>query len=445
VLYGVVVSSSPEAKPSGWLRLTRGSEQLGMASVERSPSYAFAGLAPGKYTLKGQAQDHLPYEAEVEVAGPTRHDVKLGKAWNLVVKAVTADGRPLREALQQEARFSWDRALRAIASRTRPAGDFPLTSLATLEGGVGTYRGASGFEAMGSKPMSKDAIGLLALPADGPAFVSLVLRSAVLATKDASPGQEELTFVLEPADVTAKSGTVRLRLVDGGGKPLEGVHVALNDDQTGAGGKPTDADGRVTLANLAPGYLRLEAMAKGLSIPPLQVAVTAGASIDLGDVTMLPPDQVSIDAGDDKEGSLWLTWLEAVPWPDSRVKTLSSSPRGGSFEWPLYPGRYWIRVRGKSTYGEREFDTKAVAGQTVKVTLAPGAPLTFVAKSGDRHGIILRDARGRAVFDRTLSGTYEFTWPFAAGDYTAEITDPAGKVAKKAVKLAALGATLTIP
>ncbi|HLQ38609.1 MAG TPA: hypothetical protein VK348_12450, partial [Planctomycetota bacterium] len=248
----------------------------------------------------------------------------------------------------------------------------------------------------------------------------------------------------------ARLATVRMRLVDGrSGAPVTKARPSLNDSQTGGGGNEVDADGRVTMTGLQPGLLALEVWASGLSAPPIQLEVRAGAQLDLGDIVMQPADKVTIVLeGFGDSISLTLRWLEATPLPDCQTKPLRYGGRSGENELSLYPGRYLVSARDQDGLVQAEIDTRAVvaAGQPVRFAVQPGPKLTLKNQVGDTFlDMKLRNAQGRVIWSQLLSGHWEQTWPMKTGDYTAELTDLEGKVTTKVIHLGNAGATLVLP
>ena len=175
--------------------------------------------------------------------------------------------------------------LTALAFAEPIQGDLPLTALRQPTGGLGEFRGDDRMR--GGSALPKQTLGVLTLPPDRPAHVALLLRSAVVATQLVAAGQTEVVFTVPVADVTARLGRVRLRLIDATGNPLPKVQVALNDQQSGGGGKATDAEGRVVLEHLRPGRLGLEVRHASLRPPAVQIDVAGGADLDLGDIVLL--------------------------------------------------------------------------------------------------------------------------------------------------------------
>jgi hypothetical protein len=449
VLYGSARCSDGQTR-SGYMWLYRGGESVDNASVGKDPTFAFAGLAPGRYTIKGKVNDCLPFEQEFDVVAPqTRAQLTFTVAWTLVVHAVTPDDKPLLAAMPESVAGNLYRSLTAMALRDMPTRDLPLTDLSQAGGGVGTFRGNERFSRdPGEKALPKTAIGVLALPADKPLYVALLLRTALLGAQAVTPGQTDVKFTLRPEDVVPRLATVRMHIVDGDGKPIPKLRVALNDLQSGGGGSETDSEGRVVCANLMPGRLRLGGWNSTLALPPLLVEVASGAQLDLGDVQALPSAKVkvAIEGAKRDKTNVYGMMLDPPTIPNTRATNQSYGVAESEVELAVYPGRYRFTTRDADTFASVEFDTRTVGSETVRLQLRPAPRLTLKCQAGEQiYQLTLRDPQGLITSTRTLTGTWELAYAMAPGTYTAEVTDLAGNVTKKSVTLGAGGATLIVP
>jgi len=225
------------------------------------------------------------------------------------------------------------------------------------------------------------------------------------------------------------------------------VRVQLRDSQSSSQGTPSGPDGRVTLESVRPGLLILDGQSQELWPPPVHVNVPVGGQIDLGDVTMLPPDKITIVAeGLGENASIYARSLEPLASPHLQVYPWYLGNRADAGERQLYPGRYRITARDRTQFAEVEIDTRALTGQTARIPLRPVPALRLQNRAGDAIlQLLVRDAQGRAVMRRELTGKWEFDWPLPVGEYVAEITDLAGKVVTKKLSLTGGGATLVVP
>ncbi len=366
----------------------------------------------------------------------------------LHVHAVTEAGEPLLAEVSKTASGIAHRGITAVAFHKRLAGDLPLSNSAEVEAGLGTFRTRDVFRRQrGEDALPKQTVGVLTLPPDGPVHVALLIRNSVVAQMSATPDQEELTFTISPATFLAKLATVRLRIVDRDGNPVPGAQVALNDAQTGVGGKKTGDDGRVTLEHLKPGRLDLE-MHKGmLRTPPIQIDVPSGAELDLGDVVALRGTPIELDLGKfEGKGSVRFNWIEALPPSRTCDEMYARAEPDRPIELSVYPGRYGFLATTASGVAIRELDLTAPPDGPIRFDLRPGAPLLVENNVGAGFvAMELKTASGVIVTRRGLTGTWSRKWNLPPGDYQLTTTDESGVLTRQRVSLTAAGATLSIP
>jgi hypothetical protein len=411
-------------------------------------TFLFAGVPPGRFTFRTRIEQAMPAEREVQVVAPrTRLDVQLDAAWLLTVNAVTPEGLPLQEALAKAApnASTFGGVLTALAFAEPIRGDLPPTALRQPTGGLGEFRGDDRMR--GGSALPKQTLGVLTLPPDRPAHVALLLRSAVVATQLVAAGQTEVVFTVPVADVTARLGKVRLRLLDPTGNPLPKVQVALNDQQSGGGGKATDAEGRVVLEHLRPGRLGLEVRHASLRPPAVQIDVAGGADLDLGDIVLLKRSTVTLRiAGADDTTRATSTALAGTLPGWARPSSNSLRVEKGEVTAWLPAGRHGVYVATATHCAFVELDTTALPAQPIEVALAPGAPLRLRCRMGGGTGVaIVRSPRGICVFDRDLNGNWEQSLCVPPGAYEVEFTVGNGTPQRRTLTVPREGAELTFP
>jgi hypothetical protein len=401
-------------------------------------------VQPGTYVLRTRVEDALPLEHTLDVHAPhTRVDLQLATPWRLLVYARTPDGRPLLDAARERMQGQrWFRGLCALAFPEALPGDLPPSNRDEYPAGLGRFRGADVHRTENVLP--KDSVGLLVLPPDRPLHVALLMRNAVIAQQLVLPGTPELTFTLPVDALLARTATVRARVVDAAGAPVAGARVALNDANASGGGVLSDADGRVTLRHLKPGLLNLEVRAKGHAFPPVQVPVTSGAELDLGDlVTRAPASaRLSFEGGD---GPVSLRVAPLPPFPDAawraRAQWLTAAET-----LPLPAGRYGVLATRGELCALVEVEAAAPPPPPVAVALVPGASLRVRVRAAPAVArVTVRSARGAPVFDEEVLEPADLSVRVPPGSYEAEVTIGNGPAARRVVTVGADGAVLDVP
>lgn len=447
VLYGTVKSARGEPITRGFLWLMRDDRQVGMASLQKGP-FAFAGLHSGLYRLTSRIDDQLPLDREVRVDAPaTRLDLQLDACHVLTVNAVTPDGAPLIEAMQDAMGIS--RSLRALAFAAPLTGDLPPTDRAELEGGLGPFRGRDFFPRGDTKAMPKQTVGVLTLPPNRAVHVALLLGSTLLTEQSATAEQEELTFVIAPDVVLGKRCGLRVRFVDAAGAPVADAPVTLSSaagTQMGGGTMRTDADGRYQTTGLVPGWIGVGVFHQELRSPALRVAIAAGADLDLGDVVVRKgvPVEFALDNFGER-GGIWLMSSEPPPRAGARARELYIARENGSLQKQLlYPGRYTAVANSSNGTAILAFDTAASPPQPIRLAVRPGAVLRLAPAADSFARFTIESIRGAPLRTGEL-GNRVSTLTLPLGDYRMTITDRTGEVTQRTFTLPAGGTTLTVP
>jgi hypothetical protein len=360
------------------------------------------------------------------------------------VYARTPDGRPLLDAAREQLQGPrWFRGFGALAFPDPLPGDLPPSNRDEYPAGLGRFRGADAYRTENVLP--KDSVGLLVLPPDRPVHVALLARNALLAQQLVAPGTPELTFTLPVDAVLARSATVRARVVDGGGAPVAGARVALNDANAAGGGVPTGTDGRVTLRHLKPGLLNLEVRAKGLAHPPVQVPVASGADLDLGDLVLRPPASVRLSiVGGSGPVSLRVAPLPPFAGAGWRAQSQWLTPTSETI--PLAAGRYGVLATRGELCALVEVEATTPPPPPVVVALEPAALLRVRMRAAPAVArVTLRSARGITLLDEEVLEVADLSLRVPPGTYDAELTIGNGPAARRPVSVGASGAVLDVP
>lgn len=447
VLYGSARSADGAPLRNGVFWLYRDGQHVGTESGDLA-TFVFSGLRPGVHKLRSRIDDELPIERDVEVRAPTtRLDIELPARWLLTVNVVTPDGQPWLEAVRKQTPGARVEGLVALAFDAPLAGDLPPSNHGEIDGGLGRFRSVNIPFGRGDKAMPKQTLGVLTLPQGRPANVALILRHALVAQQAANPGQTELTFTLPIDALVGKLAKVRLRVVDANGAPVAKANVALNDAQTGGGGRPTGDDGRVVLEHLVPGRLDLEIGAKDLSGPNVEVVVPPGADLDLGDITLQPP--VSIELRFDNfggKGSVRGNLLDTVRPGWIGRDLYFSAENGGSQQYRFFPGRYGLLASGPNGVATTVLDLRSPPAGPLRFDLRRGAELRIEYAFGPTKAAYeVVSAEGVLVRRREVSGSGGENVELPPGGYTVHVTDQAGIPARRDFTLPAAGMTLKLP
>jgi len=445
MLFGTMSMASGDVVSNGHCWLYRDGVSVGSYSL-RAGTYVFVGLQLGEYRLRTRIDDQLPMDRIVLVdRAQTRLDITLDERWLLSVNAVTPDGEPLLPAVLKEMGGFQLRGLTAVAFEQPLTKDLPPSNLAKVSAGVGTFRSQS-FPPRG-KALPKQTVGMLALPPGRPLHVTLLMRNVMVAQQQVTPGQEEVEFVLGPSEFLAKTATVSLRVVDESGKPIADANVALNDAQTGGGGRKTDEAGRITLTNLLPGSLDLEVRVPKRTAPPVQINVPASAKLDLGDVMVRPGVPLEFDLSNfgQGKGSVRFNLLDP-PGGWTADSSYMSTQDGSSRTYHVYPGRYGFVASGPNGVAVLEVNAHIAPGEPIRFDLRSGTPLRIDYKLGSGWARVeLSTPAGVIVRRREVTGSSQESVRLPPGIYVALITDESGKETRREITLGAQGAVLTVP
>lgn len=445
VLFGSVMRADRSPVKTGFLFVYHADKHVGTASL-RDGTFAFTGLQPGVHRVSSRIDDELPLEQEVALTAPTtRLDLVLPTPWLLTVNIVTPEGTPLLEDLRQQVRGHSLRGFLACACTEPLAGDLPPSNNAEVTTGVGTFRGNDPFGRAAALP--KQTLGVLTLPPGQPLHIVLLLRNCLVAQMPAAPGQEEITFTLAVDAVTGKLATVRVRLVDAAGAPVTDASVALNDAQTGGGGRKVDAEGRVTLERLTPGRLDLEISHRTLRAPRARIDVAPGADLDLGDIVLAPGVPVAFDlANFEGKGFVWFYSLDPLRpgWTSSAGHVAVENGKAQSFS--LHPGRYGMYATGQNGVALLEVDVHQAPPAPIRFDLRRGAALRIeYSVASGAVGLELWSEAGMLVRRRSVTTSMRESVELPEGSYTAAITDAKGITTRRTLRLTSAGALLTIP
>jgi hypothetical protein len=391
-------------------------------------TYAATGLQPGASEVRVAADGFADLKTAFTVTGEAvqRFDIMLDAAYPVAVRMETPDGKPLNPELN---RLSLYQGLQIVGDNN------PIPEhLAPTDYGI-VFFGAAKWQAIQNP---KDSlVGTLELPEAPPAYVAALLRSVVIAQQQIAPGQKEVKFAIDPKDVFAQTGIVKVRLLDADtGQPLTDARVSAHHSNMGGGGALVDAEGRVTIAEALPGLLILDVYAKDHETPWLTFRLGAGETKDLGDLRLGKRIEIEgrvLDA-DGKVVSARVAWTELKWFNDARqfVHNRSATVDG--------EGRFKLGVgRGAVSIMARTRDDRVAAGtfdvpspNPIELRLAPASTCTVTRPTDPARAFTITVFVGdRAIESLTLEPrSQRMAIKLPAGSYRFEAIDDTGRIVK---------------
>lgn len=353
------------------------------ATTDTLGRYTLGPLEPRAWSVSAGMTDHHTVSAEVAPPGDgalVRRDFELAPQQVVRVRLVTSEGAPALGALAA-ARLYWHQfQLVPVATRDDPGPTFTeVTGSLSNPFGIGWFREPG---PIGRPAVTADEYGTVTIREDGPAWLSLVAAHQVLAKQALAPGTDEVTFVVDPSDITALYATVRGRALDAvsGGAVTALAWVSegpfASDDRGGAGADPMSGDFAVERA--LPGRKWLIVKCEGYAQVTRRVTVPRGATFEAGDVLMHRPVKLSgrvQDAGGKPyeaqvEWGVLDTASGAVAWAQ-QVRTRSQPD--GVFTIPgLEPAVYVVRSPGLEARGNKPSDAR-LGSRPVRVDARAGS------------------------------------------------------------------------
>lgn len=460
VLFGRAVGEGGEAITTGWLSFTAGGEQLATISLRPGHSeFAIAGLQPGSVDCSARVPGYRELRQAIAIPAGVprlRHDVVLQQAWNLVVKILTPEGRPLHAELaaaSRTRRMLYHVELAAVVTAAQPDGDFAPMPYREVRFGVGRWRSASGFAARmsGQAQQPDDVAGIVEIDEQQPLWVSAVMRHRVLASVQVQPGQPEVVLTVALDQVLKDLGSIRGRVVDAAtGAAVADAAVGFGDLQSSGSGGKSDAQGMFVVEDLRPGLLDVEIRAEKRSARHDLVLLQPGQALDLGDVPVFEFQiikgrceglQGKGDAGSVSYQPLDPAWHPAV----QRHRDSTRIAADGTFALYLAEGRYLLRASGAGG-AVREIDTRALGEGPLVLQLQPEVDLRLdVQTGGASWSAEVFDGTGRRLYSRQLQHGWKFPLHFLPGDYRVELSGPRGVRQTRQLHLGKDGADLKVP
>lgn len=399
-------------------------------------TYAAAGLLPGTWRVACSAEGYANFEGEctLDARAFQQFDITLKPSFLVRVKVLGADGKSIMDQLREASYFGTPYV---VATAAPLSGDLPMTDNSRIgRFGLGEWHGYGDFDdKTDPKLLAAGYCGELRLNQPPPVYASLLLRTTLLRCERVEAGQHELVFTMAANDVLAKLGTVKLRLLDAlSGEPLGKARVSISTAQGGGSHGQTGDDGRVVIEKVLPGLGCLDLFQSEREGVFRYVRVPAGGVVDLGDVRLGPPVQITgVVLGEDgkpaTEASVQWTELDGRSFPQPlHYRRSAAVDADGKF---VLPGcgrhRYVVSARlPNGGFGFATADASGGAPAPVTITLAPLTTVTLRTSFDATVGYVVTALAGdrSPVAVAMLGSSYRpGSLALPPGTYTIEITD----------------------
>jgi hypothetical protein len=405
-----------------------------VGSSAANGAYVVIGLDEGAWEVRASADGYVPIEESCVLDGrPWQSADLVLRPWTAVpVRFVDREGRPMERAnLQKDLG-----ALEIVATEEPLDADLRPSDAQSYSGfGLARWlRAANGVRGRAGELATAGYAGELQIHRDPPVVATLLYRHLRLATQRVELGQEELVFTIDPAELAAKRGRVRLRVLDATtSAPLAGLGISARAAGRHHGSTITDAEGRAVLQDVLPGIALITVDPPEREELRLHVRVPDGREVDLGDLRLSPrvscKGRVLRADGSPAEG-VSISWCpeDLISWPAPLHSGLStSSGRDGRFEFHAGSRRY--RIYAHSRQGERAHglaDPTDPSSPEIVLRLGAAAhvKLSYDARACAGCLLVLETSEGLPVAQVLLDGTRRNrSTELPPGRYVAKVLD----------------------
>jgi len=428
-------------------------------------TYAVTNLQAGEWLLVGSAEGFGKYETKITLdqRAVQQFDIELRPSYLVKVKIQNAAGESLPDLVSRRMSMG---ELSVVVTAEPLYRDLPVTdSTMYVAFGVGQWRTNSGAGRHQDGQLRRQDMwffcdasfaGVLELDRDPPVHAALVLRHVVLQRQRIEPGQHEITFTLEAAEVFDRLGSVALRLLDDAtGEPLPAIRLVVGTAQLVDAGQRTDAEGRFATDGQPPGLLKVQVWHTGYEPLQRSVRLPPGGKLDLGEIRLsraITITATTVDAEGKPVTGVDLAWtcLDDRPFPQPLVENMSFPVNAaGQCKLGLGRHRYVVIARGNRRYGYAAVDLRGgVAVPLVIPVVEPvGVAFRMRADTTVGHLVTISDLRG--VPARALWFGGEYRPPGTSlppGSYRVEIHDGDDRLVRGfALNVADTPVTIEVP
>ena len=389
-LFGSVVLADgrPFDTPETVLELTGRSGKRHRTNIE-SGRYAFDGIEAGSYVLSSRKPGYKHLDLEVVVDGKRSEqelDLTIERAWTIDVHLVTLDGEDLRSRLRYEPFDLFDQP--TILCTTDLIGErLPATLMMN--------HSREGRSLPAQDPTTGFDSDRIYVQGDPPIHVNVLLRDFVLATREVTTPETEMTFVIGIDRIRALLSGLTLRLVDGEtGLPATTGGANLSTDDVTEGEVHPDDQGFVRFQNRLPGRYEVHTFLKGYSFGVCHVDLPPGITTDLGSITFEKGIVVSGRCVDEsrtpKRIPMLITPLNALERPGEDPSTTNFIVKADQ------DGRFSVRNLQRSRYCLRVINEPAGLGQEGESGWS-ARPILVDTSGGSVEGLVVVVERPRLV------------------------------------------------
>jgi CBS domain-containing protein len=301
-------------------------------------TFTTATMRPDVYVVTARARDHLSAHQLVGTGEGTKDVVvSLDRCDAIQVHWRATDGSPIVQAFDRAAVGAALPQLELAAVATR---EVPAELASAFEANVGAvlihhFPPARQISADGrpipanpeaQDPRSSDVIGALQPQIAPPFYVSAWMNGVFVDSRRIESGMAEVTFSCELPELSRRSATLKVHVVDADtDKSLTVAQVLVEQQGFARVGGGVDADGRIQLVSLRSGAADVWIEAPGRAKIREHVILRASAVTDLGDVRLEAPIKVSARVVDEQGTLLPSVPLEFTPL-DDRLEPIAGAP-----------------------------------------------------------------------------------------------------------------------